>query len=241
MCSQLAYGCVLSTYALPNVEVKFCSDRAFSLMIRCGVISCRRGMVACSRSSICWRRGQTLPPSCCQMRCRRRWSASRCAVDCGRTTELGCAHHSIGSNVLLRCTAGARHGRTIFKMTTAACDRRCLRASHPPRHDFSSEHHDWVPQDGDDDVRAVAAEALLPVAAQLASMPATSSAALSNQLWDILLDVDELSPSTGAAAPHHTGNVSPLMVFQFASMVSGCRVDMIQRTLLRRCSDGLLQ
>ena len=54
-------------------------------------------------------------------------------------------------------------------------------------------------QDADDDVRAVAAEALLPVAAQLATMRAASSTALQNQLWDILLDVEELSPSTGAA------------------------------------------
>ena len=53
-------------------------------------------------------------------------------------------------------------------------------------------------------MRAVAAEALLPVAMQLTSMHAASTAALSDQLWDILLDVDELSPSTGAAAGHMT-------------------------------------
>ena len=57
-----------------------------------------------------------------------------------------------------------------------------------------------TPQDADDDVRAVAAEALLPVATQLATMRAASVTALQGQLWDILLDVDELSPSTGAAA-----------------------------------------
>ena len=56
-------------------------------------------------------------------------------------------------------------------------------------------------QDADDDVRAVAAEALLPVAEQLAAMPAASIAALQDQLWDILLDVEELSPSTGTTPP----------------------------------------
>jgi len=52
-------------------------------------------------------------------------------------------------------------------------------------------------QDRDDDVRAVAAEALLPVAGALAAGPAQERAALVAALWDLLMDLDELSPSTG--------------------------------------------
>ena len=49
-------------------------------------------------------------------------------------------------------------------------------------------------QDQSDDVRAVAAEALLPLATALAADPPQ---ALQQILWDILLEVEELSPSTG--------------------------------------------
>lgn len=49
-------------------------------------------------------------------------------------------------------------------------------------------------QDNSDDVRAVAAEALLPLAPTLAAHPPQ---ALQTILWDILLEVEELSPSTG--------------------------------------------
>lgn len=49
-------------------------------------------------------------------------------------------------------------------------------------------------QDTSDDVRAVAAEALLPLAPTLAAHPPQ---ALQTILWDILLEVEELSPSTG--------------------------------------------
>ncbi|DBA67496.1 TPA: hypothetical protein ACH3X2_001776 [Trebouxia sp. C0005] len=50
-------------------------------------------------------------------------------------------------------------------------------------------------QDNSDDVRAVAAEALLPLAHSLAADPPQ---ALQHILWDILLEVEELSPSTGS-------------------------------------------
>ncbi len=83
-------------------------------------------------------------------------------------------------------------------MTTMTAKRLASRPSSAAKPALSSTSA--AVQDSDDDVRAVAAEALLPVAAQLASMRAASSAALSTQLWDILLDVDELSPSTGAAS-----------------------------------------
>lgn len=52
-------------------------------------------------------------------------------------------------------------------------------------------------QDQSDDVRAVAAEALLPLAAALAAEPPP---ALQQILWDILLEVEELSPSIGLLA-----------------------------------------
>lgn len=54
-------------------------------------------------------------------------------------------------------------------------------------------------QDQSDDVRAVAAEALLPLAPALAEHPPQ---ALQQILWDILLDVEELSPSTGLLTSH---------------------------------------
>ncbi|BDA40363.1 TATA-binding protein-associated factor 172 [Coccomyxa sp. Obi] len=53
-------------------------------------------------------------------------------------------------------------------------------------------------QDSEDDVRAVSAEALLPVADLLASQGGFDIAPLTSALWDALLDVDELSPSTGS-------------------------------------------
>lgn len=49
-------------------------------------------------------------------------------------------------------------------------------------------------QDHSDDVRAVAAEALLPLTEALAAKP---PAGLQQILWDILLEVEELSPSIG--------------------------------------------
>lgn len=52
-------------------------------------------------------------------------------------------------------------------------------------------------QDKEDDVRAVSAEALLPVASLLPSQGDDAVSSLASALWDILLEVDELSPSTG--------------------------------------------
>ncbi|KAK9916950.1 hypothetical protein WJX75_009151 [Coccomyxa subellipsoidea] len=53
-------------------------------------------------------------------------------------------------------------------------------------------------QDKEDDVRAVSAEALLPVASLLPSQGEEAVSSLASALWDILLEVDELSPSTGS-------------------------------------------
>ena len=60
------------------------------------------------------------------------------------------------------------------------------------------EAHPWLLQDQSDDVRAVAAEALLPLTHALAADPPDT---LQQILWDILLEVEELSPSTGLCRP----------------------------------------
>lgn len=57
-----------------------------------------------------------------------------------------------------------------------------------------------VLQDPDDDVRAVAAEALLPVAAQLCRCDDDLQQQIVKLLWDALLDVDDLNPSIGRGA-----------------------------------------
>jgi TATA-binding protein-associated factor len=54
-------------------------------------------------------------------------------------------------------------------------------------------------EDPDDDVRAVAAEALTPAAASIvASAGSKNVRAILLSLWDILLDLDDLSPSTSS-------------------------------------------
>lgn len=62
-------------------------------------------------------------------------------------------------------------------------------------------------QDQDDDVRAVAASALLPLAPVLAAADQPQqAAALQASLWNILLDSDELSPATGDLASRLTSH-----------------------------------
>ncbi|RWW27196.1 hypothetical protein BHE74_00003049 [Ensete ventricosum] len=51
-------------------------------------------------------------------------------------------------------------------------------------------------EDPDDDVRAVAAEALIPTAAAITSLDDQMLHSIVMLLWDILLDLDDLSPST---------------------------------------------
>ena len=51
-------------------------------------------------------------------------------------------------------------------------------------------------EDPDDDVRAVAAEALIPAAASLVRLNDQVLHSVVMLLWDILLDLDDLSPST---------------------------------------------
>jgi TATA-binding protein-associated factor len=51
-------------------------------------------------------------------------------------------------------------------------------------------------EDPDDDVRAVAADALLPTAASLVALDDQVLNSIVMLLWDILLDLDDLSPST---------------------------------------------
>lgn len=51
-------------------------------------------------------------------------------------------------------------------------------------------------EDPDDDVRAVAADALIPTAAAIVSLKGQTLHSIVMLLWDILLDLDDLSPST---------------------------------------------
>ncbi|ONK68755.1 uncharacterized protein A4U43_C05F15610 [Asparagus officinalis] len=53
-------------------------------------------------------------------------------------------------------------------------------------------------EDPDDDVRAVAAEALIPTAASIVSLDDKMLHSIVMLLWDILLDLDDLSPSTSS-------------------------------------------
>lgn len=51
-------------------------------------------------------------------------------------------------------------------------------------------------EDPDDDVRAVAADALIPTASAVVSLNHETLQSIIMLLWDILLDLDDLSPST---------------------------------------------
>ncbi|KAK4435640.1 TATA-binding protein-associated factor BTAF1 [Sesamum alatum] len=53
-------------------------------------------------------------------------------------------------------------------------------------------------EDPDDDVRAVAAEALIPTSAAIVSLKGSILHSIIMLLWDILLDLDDLSPSTSS-------------------------------------------
>ncbi|KAF5203949.1 Tata-binding protein-associated factor btaf1 [Thalictrum thalictroides] len=53
-------------------------------------------------------------------------------------------------------------------------------------------------EDPDDDVRAVAADALIPAAASIVSLNGQMLHSIVMLLWDILLDLDDLSPSTSS-------------------------------------------
>ena len=51
-------------------------------------------------------------------------------------------------------------------------------------------------EDPDDDVQAVAADALIPAASSIVSLKGQTLHLIVMLLWDILLDLDDLSPST---------------------------------------------
>lgn len=53
-------------------------------------------------------------------------------------------------------------------------------------------------EDSDDDVRAVAADALIPAAASIVCLKGQTLHAIVMLLWDIMLDLDDLSPSTSS-------------------------------------------
>ena len=54
-------------------------------------------------------------------------------------------------------------------------------------------------QDKEDDIRAVAAEALLPIAPAVAAGDQSTLRSLKSRLWDILLVLEDLDLSTGMA------------------------------------------
>lgn len=56
-------------------------------------------------------------------------------------------------------------------------------------------------QDRQEDVRTVSAEALLPVANLLAKLGGPVMLDLRRALWEVLREVDELSPATGKQIP----------------------------------------
>lgn len=58
-------------------------------------------------------------------------------------------------------------------------------------------------EDPDDDVRAVAAEALIPAATPVVSFMGLKLHSIIMLLWDILLDLDDLSPSTSRYLLRH--------------------------------------
>jgi hypothetical protein len=53
-------------------------------------------------------------------------------------------------------------------------------------------------QDKQEDVRAVSAEALLPVTHLLSGLDGSAMQQLRSALWQVLEEVDDLSPATGA-------------------------------------------
>ncbi|RXH83792.1 hypothetical protein DVH24_009227 [Malus domestica] len=53
-------------------------------------------------------------------------------------------------------------------------------------------------EDPDDDVRAVAADALIPTSAAIVALKGETLHSIVMLLWDILLDLDDLSPSTSS-------------------------------------------
>lgn len=57
-------------------------------------------------------------------------------------------------------------------------------------------------EDPDDDVRAVAADALIPTASVVVSLSGEMLHSIVMLLWDILLDLDDLSPSTSRYSFH---------------------------------------
>ncbi|RVW77249.1 TATA-binding protein-associated factor BTAF1 [Vitis vinifera] len=70
-------------------------------------------------------------------------------------------------------------------------------------------------EDPDDDVRAVAADALIPTAASIVSLKGQTLHSIVMLLWDILLDLDDLSPSTSRNL--FSGEMIPKMFGALAS------------------------
>lgn len=83
-------------------------------------------------------------------------------------------------------------------------------------------------EDPDDDVRAVAADALIPAAAAIVALDDQTLHSIVMLLWDILLDLDDLSPSTSRYTymlKSFDSFVPSFSPFSSFLMVEACRRD----------------
>ncbi|KAL0847999.1 hypothetical protein Bca101_021246 [Brassica carinata] len=85
-------------------------------------------------------------------------------------------------------------------------------------------------EDSDDDVRAVAADALIPAAAAIVSLRGQTLLSIVMLLWDILLELDDLSPSTSSVmnllAELYSQDDMTLVMHEELSVGEGQNVDL---------------
>ncbi|KAJ0247023.1 TATA-binding protein-associated factor BTAF1 [Hirschfeldia incana] len=85
-------------------------------------------------------------------------------------------------------------------------------------------------EDSDDDVRAVAADALIPAAAAIVSLRGQTLLSIVMLLWDILLELDDLSPSTSSVmnllAEIYSQDDMTVVMHEELSMGEGQNVDL---------------
>ncbi|KAJ4895796.1 TATA-binding protein-associated factor BTAF1 [Raphanus sativus] len=85
-------------------------------------------------------------------------------------------------------------------------------------------------EDSDDDVRAVAADALIPAAAAIVSLRGQTLLSIVMLLWDILLELDDLSPSTSSVmnllAEIYSQDDMTLVMHEELSVGEGQNVDL---------------
>ncbi|KAF8091152.1 hypothetical protein N665_0452s0021 [Sinapis alba] len=91
-------------------------------------------------------------------------------------------------------------------------------------------------EDSDDDVRAVAADALIPAAAAIVSLRGQTLLSIVMLLWDILLELDDLSPSTSSVmnllAEIYSQDDMTLVMHEELSVGEGQNVDLNEMVLV---------